>query len=111
MRIVKCNKCGEIFSETEITIPGHCYACYSTDIAEITHDDWNKAYIPKEKQFLLWSYFNEIPINNNDEIEEDFFGYPAGTNRFDIWKWFDNHYIGGVYKLIKDYEKYKHLYQ
>lgn len=37
----------------------------------------------------LWELFAEVPVNNNDEIEEDFLCFEAGTSRFDIWHWFD----------------------
>ncbi len=37
----------------------------------------------------LWEDFSEIPINNYDEIEEDFLGFSAGTSRFEVWHWFD----------------------
>lgn len=37
----------------------------------------------------LWELFAEVPVNNDDEIEEDFLCFEAGTSRFDIWHWFD----------------------
>lgn len=37
----------------------------------------------------LWKKFGDIPINNDDEIEEDFLSFPAGTSRFEVWHWFD----------------------
>ncbi len=47
----------------------------------------------------LWLEFEHIPINDQDEIEEKYLGFAAGTNRFDIWGWFDARYPGGVAKL------------
>lgn len=37
----------------------------------------------------LWEKFGEVSINDDDEIEEDFLSFPAGTSRFDVWHWFD----------------------
>ena len=37
----------------------------------------------------LWNEFSEVPVNNNDEIEEDFLSFPVGTSKFDVWHWFD----------------------
>ena len=37
----------------------------------------------------LWNEFSEVPVNNNDEIEEDFLFFPVGTSKFDVWHWFD----------------------
>ena len=38
----------------------------------------------------LWERFGEIPVNNDDEIEEDFLNFPARTSKFDVWHWFDD---------------------
>jgi len=48
-----------------------------------------------EKLKKLWIEFGDISINENDEIEQDFYidknlMFPSGTNRFEIWHWFDN---------------------
>lgn len=37
----------------------------------------------------LWDKLSEVPVNNDDEIEEDFLCFPAGTYKFDVWHWFD----------------------
>ena len=37
----------------------------------------------------LWEMFGDIPVNNDDEIEEDFLNFPAGTLKIDVWHWFD----------------------
>ena len=48
----------------------------------------------------LWHDFSDVPINDWDEIEVSFMHFPAGTYRFDIWHWFDEHWPGGVYDLL-----------
>lgn len=50
----------------------------------------------------LWIEFGDIPINNNDEIEQPFMDFEIGTDRFQIWHWFDERYPGGVHELIID---------
>lgn len=37
----------------------------------------------------LWERFEDVPVNENDEIEERFLCFPAGTSKFDVWHWFD----------------------
>ena len=37
----------------------------------------------------LWDIFSGITVNENDEIEEDFLSFPAGTPKTDVWHWFD----------------------
>ena len=48
----------------------------------------------------MWERFGDVPIDDADCITEKFFQWPAGTNRFDIWHWFDERYEGGVARLI-----------
>lgn len=59
----------------------------------------------KTNMLELWAAFGDIPINDNDEIEEAFWGYPVGTDRFEIWLRFDELYDGGVLQLICDYDE------
>lgn len=33
--------------------------------------------------------FGDIPVNNDDEIEEDFLNFSAGTLKIGVWHWFD----------------------
>ena len=47
----------------------------------------------------LWETFGDIPIDDNDLIQQEFLGFPVGTNRMELWKWFYEHYTGGVAKL------------
>lgn len=37
----------------------------------------------------LWERFANVPVNNDDEIEENFLSFQAGTSKFDVWHWFD----------------------
>ena len=44
----------------------------------------------------LWNELSDIPVNENDEIEEDFPDFPSGTDKFDVWHWFDERCPNGV---------------
>ena len=44
----------------------------------------------------LWDDFSNIPINNDDEIEERFLMFEPGTSRFDVWHWFDERCPNGL---------------
>lgn len=49
----------------------------------------------------LWDAFGDIPMNpETEKIEEDFLVFPAGTDREDIWHWFDERYSKGVAYLL-----------
>lgn len=44
--------------------------------------------ITKQVQ-TIWEDLGNIPINDDGIIEEDFGGFPAGTDREDIWHWIE----------------------
>ena len=64
----------------------------------------------------LWSQFADVPMNPETEcIEEPFMGWSAGSDREEIWHWFDQRHSKGVAYLLygsaEDYvPKTKQLY-
>lgn len=49
----------------------------------------------------LWKEFGDIPMNPETEcIEETFLNFPPGTERMDIWEWFDSRHSKGVVYLL-----------
>lgn len=56
----------------------------------------------KEQLIELWEAFGDITIDEDENIEQQFMEFEVGTNRFDIWHWFDDRYPGGIVKLMYD---------
>ncbi len=56
----------------------------------------------------LWAEFADVPMDpETEEMEEPFLHFPAGTNREEIWHWFDErHSKGTVYLLYGTEPKY-----
>ena len=49
----------------------------------------------------LWAELTDIPMNPETErMEAPFLHFPAGTEREDIWHWFDERYSKGVASLL-----------
>lgn len=49
----------------------------------------------------LWGFFEDVPMDPETErIEEGFLGFPPGTDREDIWHWFDERHSRGVAYLL-----------
>ncbi len=44
----------------------------------------------------LWEEFGNIPVNEDDEIEEYFHIFPVGTPKLDVWLWFDGELPNGI---------------
>lgn len=94
---MSCTGCRWIGAETEITIPGFCPKCQKAGNFNLLHCDMR--FTQKELK-ILWTLFGDVPINDQDEIEEDFLDFTKGTDRFDVWHWFDARTHGGVNALL-----------
>ena len=40
----------------------------------------------------LWSQLGDVPVNEDGEIETAFLGFEVGTDREDIWSWFEEEF-------------------
>ena len=67
--------------------------------------DWFNSNIPDifyDNKFsevlleIIWEEFGDMPINNDDEIELDFYCWKKRTDRFEIWHWFDEKSPNGI---------------
>ena len=53
-----------------------------------------------EEIIKLWTSLEDIPIDGNECIEQDFYIWEKGTEKFAIWHWFDEEFQNGVYDLV-----------
>lgn len=72
-----------------------CSSCYSI----ITSLNFNKKDPTCKKCLsikcgfeLNWEKFSDIPINKNEEIEEEFLHFSIWTDRYTILHWFEDKY-------------------
>ena len=38
---------------------------------------------------IIWNKLGNVPVDANNEIEEQFEHFPVGTERTEIWHWFE----------------------
>lgn len=49
----------------------------------------------------LWAKFADVPMNpETEKLEAAFLHFPAGTNRMEVWRWFDDRHSKGVLFLL-----------
>lgn len=53
-----------------------------------------------EDAHKLWSQLGDIPINDDEETEESFLHFEVGTDREDIWHWFEERFNISVTELM-----------
>lgn len=103
MQIVRCNKCGEwIGKDGDLGLhyeldTEYCPKCKCTE--SLMDMDFGCNFDDSEL-VKLWELFGDIEINDADEILEDFLGFAEGTDRMEIWHWFDEKYSKGLHKLM-----------
>jgi hypothetical protein len=67
---------------------------YSIATADNTFRFFNKTYsceLPL-KDFdwrILWEKLGDVPVNDNDELEEAFEHFEVGADRMEVWSWFE----------------------
>lgn len=54
-----------------------------------------------EAMEMFWDELGNVPVDDDGFLQESFLWWPKGTDREDVWHWFDEKYTGGVKKLMK----------
>lgn len=75
------------------------YEAYLTERWSASNMDTLQTRDAKLEQ--LWGEFTDVPMNpETEEMEEPFLHFPVGTNREEIWHWFDERHSKGVAYLL-----------
>ena len=63
-----------------------------------------KTYVDTDELIQdLWKSFSNVPFDDGEKdlvLGQDWFIFEKGTEREDIWQWFDSHYSKGVVSLL-----------
>ena len=59
-------------------------------------EDEDRVKMTPEKLNEWWDEFSEMPVDNDDRIERAFHIFEKGTDRMEIWKWFDEQCPNGL---------------
>ena len=62
--------------------------CVFTKLHHVDGDKWD-FHKPKALASILWKELGDTPINDEEEIDTDFFIFEKGTHREEIWSWFE----------------------
>lgn len=77
----------------------------SENDGEVTELRFSK--LPSDRAFRdvvveeLWDNLADVPIDpETEELDESYYIWPKGTDKEDIWHWFDEHHSKGVAYLL-----------
>lgn len=95
MNTLYCADCGSSEVEMKMWVDPNTNSIVSTDCSDPPEieDCWCNSceeYVRLLTLEELWHKFSKVHVNNEDEIEEGFLLFPAGTSKFDVWHWFDD---------------------
>ena len=72
---------------------------YVRTVKDGTHRVLNPLRDKDEQLRALWQTLQDVPIDEQEAIEQDFFMWSKGTPRLVIWHWFDEQFNGGIVAL------------
>ncbi len=103
MIVYRCSKCHWIGNDPKFIFPDDecCPRCKSKEYLGVFRQKDSVSFASDELE-KLWQLFGEIPTNDDDEIEDCFLDFSVGTNRFEVWLWFDGLYPEGVAALLEN---------
>ena len=101
MKICYCHSCDCLFPETDMTIPGYCPICGAHSMMEVIHNKERAMRLSDSMIEELWLMFGDCSFDPVEEvILEDFLDFPVGTDKEEIWHWFDKAYTKGLHDLM-----------
>lgn len=53
----------------------------------------------------LWKEFQSIPVDRNGNLKAAWYAFPKGTNKNDVYDWFNRHHSEGLAYLIEEVKK------
>ncbi len=53
----------------------------------------------------LWKEFQSVPVDCNGNLKTAWYAFPKGTNKNDVYDWFNRHYSKGLSYLMEEVKK------
>ena len=54
---------------------------------------------------VLWKEFQSVSIDRNGNLKAAWYAFPKGTNKNDVYDWFNRNYSKGVAYLMEEAKK------
>ena len=77
-----------------------CNMPFNTTMEFVVENTMNPIVLNKEVLEYLWKEFDDVMVDNDGHILNDFLGFEPGDLQKDVWRWFDEVYPGGIAKLM-----------
>lgn len=54
---------------------------------------------------VLWKEFQSVPVDRNRNLKAAWYAFPKGTNKNDVYDWFNRNYSKGLAYLMEEVKK------
>ena len=51
---------------------------------------------------MLWKEFQSVPVDRNGNLKAAWYAFPKGTNKNDVYDWFNRNYSKGLAYLMEE---------
>src|SRR3989344_4987293 len=106
--ICRCNNCDGIFIDTNPQIGaikidlGSLYfkldELKDHNCPKCETDDYLTDLDNLETAKALWSILGDVPVNEDDELDDNFLLFEKGSDKFEVWHWFEDKFDISVAK-------------
>ena len=109
--ICTCNHCGNLLIDTNPQIGAEKFDVTGIVMIDTLRDqecphcetdgylmDLNSKETPVQTAKILWEKLGDIPINDEEELDEPFMQFEKGTDRYEVWHWFEEKFNVSVAK-------------
>lgn len=77
-----------------------CNISFNTTLENVVEKVRKEISLTDEVLEFLWERLSDVPVDDDGCLMDCFMIYEVGTDREEIWHWFDEHHSGGVATLM-----------
>ena len=77
-----------------------CNTSFNTTLENVVERVRAEITLTDEVLEFLWGRLGEVPVDDDGCLTDRFMGYEIGTDREEIWRWFDEYHSKGVAALM-----------
>lgn len=80
----------------------NCNTSFNTTLENVVEKVREEISLTDEVLEFLWGMLGDVPVDDDGCLTDCFMGYEIGTDREEIWHWFDEHHSKGVATLMNE---------
>ncbi len=89
--ICTCNNCDELFYDTnpQVNAPKFAIGGLASLKGHECPNCKTDNYLSDDVYKALWRLLGDVPVTTDDDLDGEFLHFPKGTDKFEVWHWFE----------------------